>query len=155
MEQILKDLAAYLQEKLKDELISQDHVAKGNLLRSIDVYVEQTVAAWKIKGGMLDYGITQDTGASPGTVVSVAVLLQWIRDKKINVANPLGFAIATKRKIYNVGTPTDGNPNKKRWISGTLEVEADEIKTRVQAAVVSEMSLIVSNMIEKTNKKLM
>jgi hypothetical protein len=155
MEQILKDLAAYLQEKLKDELISQDHVAKGNLLRSIDVYVEQTVAAWKIKGGMLDYGITQDTGAPPRTVVSVATLLEWFRDKKINPTSPLFAAINLKRRIYEKGTPVDGNPDKKRWISGTLEVEADEIKTRVQAAVVSEMSLIVSNMIEKTNKKLM
>lgn len=154
MEAILTALAEHLKEKLRNELISQDHIAKGNLLNSIDVYVEKEVERWTVKGGMLDYGITQDTGAPPGTYVSVAVLLEWIRDKKLNVKDRVGFAIATSRKIYEVGTPTNGDPKKKRWISGTLENEAVEIERYVREAAYEEFEIIVNNMIEKTQKEL-
>lgn len=151
---ILQPVADYIREKLREKLIAQDHVATKRLYNSIDVAVEETVSGWKLVGSNLFYGNIQDRGLRPGVYVPIPALIAWIRAKRINLRGKkeLSVAFAIRQSIYRNGTPTDGNPNKKRWISSTLEEEESEIQRRIQQALAIEVQLLFQNMIEKTQK---
>jgi hypothetical protein len=154
MNSLLQETANYLKEQLKAKLVAQDHVATKKLLNSIDVTVQETVSGWKLVGTNLFYGNVQDTGLRPGVYVPIKALIDWIRAKKINLfgRRELDMAYAIRTNIYKRGTPTDGNPEKKRWISSTLEEETPAIKQMVQKALKIEIELMVKNMIENTQK---
>lgn len=156
MSALLQEVADYLRDKLREKLVEQDHVASKRLYNSIDVAVEETLRGWKLVGSNAFYGRFQDTGLRPGVYVPISALLDWIRAKRINLrgrkAKDVAFAIRTS--IYRNGTPTDGNPAKKRWISGTLEEQEVELQRRIQKALAVEVQMLVDNMIEKTQKQI-
>lgn len=156
MNVLLQEVADYLRDKLREKLVEQDHVASKRLYNSIDVAVEETLSGWKLVGSNAFYGRFQDTGLRPGVYVPIQALIDWIRAKRINLRGrkekDVAFAIRTS--IYRNGTPTDGNPNKKRWIRGTLEEQEEEIQRRIQVALALEVQLLVDNMIESTQKNL-
>ena len=149
---LLIDIANYLEQQLKQKLMEQQHVATGDLLNSIKVEVKSTVDRWQIIGSNLHYGNIQDTGLRPGNYVPISALLDWIRAKKINLngRRELDAAFAIQKSIFRKGTPTDGDRNKKRWISGTLEEEATTIQQMIQKALQQEIELMVENLVKRT-----
>jgi hypothetical protein len=63
---ILNTLAAFLSEQLKTELISQQHSATGQLVDSVNVYVEGGGNLVEIKGESLFYGAYVNRGRPAG-----------------------------------------------------------------------------------------
>lgn len=151
---LLIEIAEYLERQLKQKLIAQQHVATGNLLNSIKVEVKSEVDKWIIVGSNLEYGNTQDKGLDPGIRVPIYALIDWIRAKNINLngRRELDAAFAIQTSIFRKGTPTDGDPNKKRWLSGTLEEESQTIQQMIQQALQKEVELMVTNIIEQTKQ---
>lgn len=151
---LLLEIAKYLERKLKLKLISQGHVATKALLNSIKVEVQNEVDKWVIVGSNLKYGNAQDTGQPPNTFVPIPVLIDWIRDKRINLngRRELDVAFAIQKRIMAVGTPTNGDSKRKRWLSGTLEEESTTIQQMVQQALQQEVQLMMKNMIEQTRQ---
>jgi phage gpG-like protein len=148
---LLIPVAKYLEQQLKAELIEQGHVASGDLLDSIKVEVENSIASWKLVGSNLEYGETLDKGMKPNVRVPVDSLIEWIRDKGINLngkrEKDVAFAIQTA--IFRKGTPTDGDKKKTRWLSGTLEKETLTITEMIRTALKTQIELMISQIIAK------
>ena len=155
MKQGLVILSNYLQQQLKNELTAQGHIATKNLLNSIDVSVETLINGFEIKGQFLEYGSKVDTGTGPGTKVSIRALIDWIRAKKIvfQGKSELQTAFLIQGAIYRKGTPTDGNLNKKRWMSVVLERNQSKILQEIESIAKGEMLILFNNMIERTRIK--
>lgn len=155
MNHLFQQAAEYLEQQLINKLIAQDKVVTSELSNSVQVAVKEEVASWKLVGSNVFYGNVQDEGLPPGIWVPIQALIDWVRNKKINLVGitETSFAYAVQRNIYKYGTPTDGNPNKKRWISSTLEEEADNLKVMISKSVRMEVQLMVTNMIENTKKE--
>lgn len=153
----LELIADYLKQQLQDKLIAQDHVASGKLLESIEVVVDKSKETWRIVGSSFYYGEDLDTGTPPGRWLDLKVIIDWMISKRIAPTSKkarVNAAFAIRNSIYQKGTPTDGDPNKLRWISGTLEEEEGNVFELMEQAIASEISVIFDNMIEKTQKEI-
>lgn len=155
MNHLFQQAAEYLEQQLINKLIAQDKVVTSELANSVQVAVKEEVASWKLVGSNVFYGNVQDEGLPPGIWVPIQALIDWVRNKKINLVGitETSFAYTVRYNIFKYGTPTDGNPNKKRWISSTLEEEADNLKVMISKAVRMEVQLMVTNMIENSVKE--
>lgn len=151
---LLIEIAQYLEQQLKQKLIAQGHVATKALLNSIKVEVKNEVDKWLIVGSNLEYGNAQDKGQPPNTFVPITVLIDWIRIKQINLKGrrELDVAFAIQKRIMAVGTPTNGDPKRKRWLSGTLEEESNTVQQMIQKALQQEVELMMTNIIEQTKQ---
>lgn len=155
MNYLFQEAAKYLEQQLVNKLIAQDKVVTSELANSIKVEIKEETSSWKMIGSNVFYGNVQDKGLPSGVWVPIEALIDWVRDKKINLVGitETSFAYAVQRKIYKKGTPTDGNSSKKRWIGSTLEEEADNLRRMISKAIGLEVQLMVANMIENTKKE--
>lgn len=157
MLELLNHIADFLRAALVKELEDQGHVATGNLLKSIEVVVEEIKDGFEIKGNFLKYGRYVDTGRKPGgKKVPIAALIDWIRVKKIDLRgkSERSVAFAIQTAIFRKGIPTDGDTSKKRWMSRTLEANEEELIKQLRQAAFTNLSLLFSNLIENTQKEL-
>lgn len=155
MEAALTHIANWLKIKLQDELERQGHVATADLGNSIEVAVEEIRNGFELKGSYLYYGRYVDTGRAPGvTRVPIDALLDWIRVKGITFEgkSELQTAFAIQTSIFNKGIPTDGDRDKLRWMSGTLEANETELDAMIREAAGSYVTTIFNNMIEEAQK---
>lgn len=157
MEAALTHIAEWLKRKLQDELARQGHVATSDLGNSIEVAVEEISNGFELRGSYLYYGKFVDTGRAAGvTRVPIDALLDWIYVKGISFEgkNELQTAFAIQTSIFNKGIPTDGDSDKLRWMSGTLEESETELDALIREAAGSFVTTIFNNMIEESQKAL-
>ena len=155
MEAALIHIADYLKRKLQDELARQGHVATGDLGNSIEVVVEEITNGFELKGSYLYYGKFVDTGRAPGvTRVPIDALLDWIYVKGISFEgkSEMQTAFAIQTSIFNKGIPTDGDPDKLRWMSGTIEANETELDALIREAAGSYVTTIFNNLVEESQK---
>lgn len=157
MKKELQPIADFLQDAIKNELRNQRHIAKGKLYDSIEVVVKQEVGSWKIQGNYLYYGDYVEKGRQPGVKrVPVDVLIEWIRDKKINLQgqDERSVAFRIQNAIFKKGIPTDGDPNKKRFVGRTLEENEDTITEMIREAVYVLFEASINHFIDNMNKQI-
>lgn len=154
MKEALILLAAYLEKSLKDELLRQNHVASKKLLDSIEVVCNNIANGYTIEGSFLSYGSAVDTGTKPGHKIPIKDLIDWMRFKKIQFAgkSELQTAFLIRNSIFKRGTPTDGDPNKKRWLSLTLEKNEQKIIDDIEALAFGSIEIEFNNLIERTQR---
>lgn len=150
MKEALQSLGVYLEAKLKAELISQGHVASRKLLESIDLVISRLINGWQLHGEYLVYGTDLDTGTLPGRKIPIKTLIDWMRLKKILFAgkSELQTAFLIQNAIFKKGTPTNRSSDKLRWMSKTLEASESKIVSIIEEAAFSEITILVSNMVE-------
>lgn len=156
MKRQLEILAGWIQKLLIEELERQGHKATGQLINSVEVAVNEIADGFEIQGHHLYYGRFVDTGRKAGVKrVPIDALIDWLRIKKMDLRgnSERQVAFAIQRAIYNKGIPTDGDQKKKRWMSGTLEVNAQEIDEKIRGIAGYYVDLVFDNMIERTRKE--
>lgn len=148
------EVADFLKEAIKEEMIAQGHVATGNLLNSVEVEVTNAIDLISIDGRFLKYGRFVDTGTRGGGWVPIDVLIQWMRIKKIDLRGKREkeVAYAIRWAIYKKGSPTDGDERKKQFMTRTLDRLENEINTRIINIVDEAMQITFTNMIAKVQK---
>jgi len=155
MESALRHIARWLKLKLQDELERQGHVATSDLGNSIEVAVSEITNGFELKGSYLYYGKFVDTGRAAGvTRVPIDALLDWIRVKGISFEgkSEMQTAFAIQTSIYQKGIPTDGNQDKLRWMSGTLDANETELDAMIREAAGSYVTTLFNNMIEESQR---
>lgn len=120
-------------ESLKKRIIANHEragqVASGRTRASLRVEVND-------KGGILwgrkAFG-TLETGRKPGKVPRgfYQIILQWVKDKKINVDNPKTFAYFVSKKIANEGTELFRKGGRADIYSNEIPTTIDNIAKRI------------------------
>ena len=153
MKKGLLPIAKTLENMIKEELQSQNHIAKKNLYNSIEVIVAQEIGGWKIVGKYLYYGDFVESGRKAGVKrVPLDVLIEWIKDKKINLRgkDERSVAFAIQAAIFKKGIPTDGDDKKKKFVSRTLEDNEKQIEKMIRDAVYVLFEASINHFITNT-----
>ncbi|MDR1348897.1 MAG: hypothetical protein LBJ63_10840 [Prevotellaceae bacterium] len=145
---VLNSLAVYLTESLQYELLQQGHVATDKLFDSINVHVERTISGFSVVGNALFYAKFVEKGRKPGLKgVPVDVLVDWIRQKKMNLAGKsersVAFAIQVSIKQKGI------EPSK--FIEKTLQKGDGKINNSVERFCSQYIDSVIKE-IFKSNK---
>ncbi len=123
----LKDLGVKIVAAIKAKLKVQDHIASGNLQRSIESDVVHSGASWSLDIYAESYADFVErrrrTGPAP-----FQKILQWVLLRKVYEriekfrGKPISFAWAVIRNKIKYGTPTPNRANFGHgFISDTIE----------------------------------
>lgn len=148
-------LGEFLENELRKELAKQGHIARSDLLDSIDLFVEETPTKIILKGKFLDYGEFVDRGRRKGSMPPIEALEDWIRVKGIerDAKKVRGVAFAIAKTIEKKGIPTDGDRDKLGWVSKTLDDNLAFIISSVEKAAGAQFNVNISNLVKETNQR--
>lgn len=162
---VFQPLAEYLEEKLKEALVAQDHVASRKLVDSVSVRINEAPDKWGISGYALEYGVYVNNGRSAGKgKIPLSALIEWMtvvgigrdlsRDKKNRKYSEFeGLAFVIQKSIHERGIPPEGgysshyasgnNIARTGWATATLENE----KEYIDKYITEHMNGIVTNIL--------
>jgi len=148
-------LGEFLERELRKELVSQGHVARADLLDSIDLFVEETPTKIILKGKFIDYGQFVDRGRRKGSRPPIEALEDWIRVKGIerDAKKVRGVAFAIAKTIEAKGIPTDGDKGKLGWVTKTLDDNLAFIISSVEKAAGAQFTVGINNLITEANQR--
>lgn len=140
-------------ESLKKRIIANHEragqVASGRTRASLRVEVgEDGGALW----GRSPFG-TLETGRKPGKVPRgfYQIILQWVKDKKINVENPKTFAYFVSRKIAKEGTELFRSGGRADIYSNEIPKTIDSVGKKLVVLFSVEVENINLNSNENSN----
>lgn len=140
-------------EDLKRRIIANHEragqVASGRTRASLRVEAsEDRGTLW----GKSPFGILE-TGRKPGKVPKgfYQIILQWVKDKKINVENPKTFAYFVSKKIANEGTALFRSGGRTDIYSNEIPVTIENIGKRIVGLIGIEVENINLNSNENSN----
>ena len=162
MNEVMQRLAKYLEQKIKIELLQQQHNASGGLYKSIHVDVVSAGESIGIIGYQDSIGKFVDSGRRKGAAkVPIFALEQWIRTKGIATDDKevKGIAFAIQKSIERKGIPskpykvwTQGNSLKRTgFLTDTLDKEIDHVKSEINTAMRTNINLLLENIARKFN----
>lgn len=138
---VLQEYAVEVRNRYQDRLILHDRIATGELLNSIDTYVEVNGTAYEVKMKLLDYWRYIEMDTEPHWPPPGA-LLNWIHWKismprpmkngKLPTPEQLDYLI--RRKIAVFGT--EGKPD----LTDTVEEMNRAFQERIAAALAQDFA---------------
>ena len=166
----IKAALEFLRQQIISELRGQGHVATGNLLRSIEIVIEEL--GEKIVGRILvaDYALFLDKGVSAdripfsgitgrgGKSRYIQALINWIRIKRPSASDNQvkGIAFAIAHKAKQEGHPTRGsyayaqNNRRKEWTRYAIDDNEEEFEKLLdlENLMVARIENLISNSIK-------
>lgn len=153
---MIRDVRSVIQEELealKKRIIANHEragqVASGRTRASLRVEVSD-------EGGVLwgrsPFG-TLETGRRAGKVPKgfYQIILQWVKDKGIQVDNPKTFAYFVSRKIANEGTALFRSGGRADIYSNEIPKTIDNVGNRTVGLIAVEVERINLNINEERN----
>ena len=156
-EQKIKPLCEFLEDEMRGRLTKQGHIATGKLRDSVKATVRKTAYGYVIEGKSDGYGIYVDTGRRPGGKrVPISALLSWIEVKGFDLKGKqaIDVAWAIQTKIYQNGIPTNGDENKKGFVTKMLAENDVRIREDIVSALGDEFTIDLHNIINDVQKRL-
>lgn len=151
---VLNDYGKYLVEHYREGLKEGDHIATGNLYRSVSSEVTLNGQSFIVEFRMPDYGEYLEQGTAPH-FPPVNAIEGWIRAKriaprrddqgKLPTEKQLAFLIA--RKISEDGTKRTGI-----WETANA-LTAKEFNKRIDDAITKDLNDSLFEIIQALNKK--
>jgi hypothetical protein len=98
-----------------------------------------------------------DTGRKAGGKrVPLDVLIQWIRIKKIDLRgrSEKSVAFAMQTAIHKKGIPTDGDTDKKYFMTNTIKRLRPEIESRLRSIIQEAIRIEFVHMIDRARESM-
>jgi hypothetical protein len=144
IEKGLEVIGAFLKEAFIEELLSQNHIATGEHIKSIKFQISQGSSGFELAFSSNNIIVDKalNNGTKAGRYVPISALMEWIEAKGIATGDKevKSIAFAIRQKIFKEGTPTKNSQskfNKKNWIDITIKNNKAEISSKL-AFIVSE-----------------
>lgn len=143
IKQVLSEELEELKKRIINNHVAAGQVASGRTARSLRVEVTDDAATLY---GRRAFG-TLETGRKPGRVPQgfYQIILQWTKDKGIQVDNPKSFAYLVARKIAREGTRLYRNGGRTDIYSNEVEKTIENIMNRVFGVLDKEIEHIHLN----------
>ena len=93
MDEFLQEFGERIAQELRNQLISANKDASGNLINSIEPIVVETSTGFEVQISALDYLEYVSNGRLAGTMPPISALLDWVRIR--NIPESAVWAIAT------------------------------------------------------------
>jgi len=146
-------VAEFLVEKIRAELLAQDHNASGDLISSIRYMVTEN----QIIIIANDYAKYLETGTSAGRWVPIDALIRWIEQKGIasGEREVKNAAFAIQRAIFREGTPTKGsykfskNGRRKEFLTFVMDENFELIVAKITEVLSTLVVGEINNAITK------
>ena len=132
-----------LRQRIIENHIRAGQKASGKTISSLRVYVNDNQGTLF---GRQAFGVLE-TGRKPGKVPKgfYLIILQWVKDKGIQVENPKSFAYLVARKIAREGTELHRQGGRADIYSPEIEKTTQEIMNRAFAVFKDDVTHINLN----------
>lgn len=145
----LHQIAVFLQEDIKRQLIDDGHTATGGLVDSIKATVSRGSDAFVIEGHMAKQGIFVISGRDKGAKgVPIDALVKWIEIKNFSqgITDTRGLAFAIQKSIKKKGIkPSD-------FIGKVFKENETLIEDRIHNAIDKALNVSLDNLITNAKK---
>lgn len=140
---IIREELQSLRQRIIANHEAAHQVASGRTRDSLKVEMTESGG---ILWGRQAFGVLE-TGRKPGKVPKgfYVIILQWVKDKGIQVDNPKSFAYLVARKIANEGTKLYRSGKKEDIYSTEVEKTIREISDRIAVIFDTEVEHINLN----------
>ena len=152
---MLEELAKYLNIRMQQELILQDHVTpKATLLNSMQA---KETRPGLIEGSFVFYGRFVDTGRAPGVKrVPLQALIDWIILRRLDgMIDARRLAFMIQAKIFKEGIPTANSrnlaPRRTNLVGQVLDDNMSEIEKQIADKVFTMIDTEIINSIRQAH----
>ena len=149
LEMQLYQIATFLKEDIKQQLLDDGHRATGELIESINTVVSKGSDMFVIEGMMGKTGLFIITGRQAGAKgVPIDALVKWIENKGFSdgIRSTRGIAFAIQKSIKEKGIKPDD------FIGKVFEKDRDLIYQKLQSAAYDALNVSLTNLINNANK---
>lgn len=144
LERNLNQLAIFLQEDIKRQLIDDGHRATGELVESIKAVVSKGSDMYVIEGSMAKHGLFIISGREKGAKgVPIDALIKWISNKGFTqgIKETKGMAFAIQKTIKKKGIKSND------FIGKVFDKNKSHIDAKVNESVRIALDLSIKNLI--------
>jgi len=149
LEMQLHQVATFLQEDIKRQLIDDGHTATGELVDSIKATVARGSNMYVIEGNMAKQGQFIISGRQKGAKgVPIDALVKWIQNKNFSngVKETRGIAFAIQSSIKEKGIKADD------FIGKVFDKNKGFISDKINNAVKIALDLSLTNLINNAKQ---
>lgn len=158
IEKGLEVIGAFLKEAFIEELLSQDHNATGEHIKSIKYNVTTSSGGFELSFTSNNIIVSKalNNGTKAGRYVPIKALMEWVEAKGIATGDKevKSIAYAIRQKIFKEGTPTRGSSakgNKKNWIDIVIKDNKAKINDKLAFIVGDSVNVALSVLAKEIN----
>jgi len=148
LEMQLHQIATFLQEDVKRQLIDDGHKATGELIDSIKAVVSKGSDMFVIEGSMAKQGVFVISGRKKGLKgIPIDALVRWIQQKGFSndIKQTRGIAFAIQTSVKKKGI----KPND--FIGKVFDTNRKLIEDKINNAIKKALDISITNLV--TNAK--
>lgn len=158
IEKGLEVIGAFLKEAFIEELLTQNHTATGEHIKSIKFDVSKSSGGFELSFSSNNIIVDKalNNGTKAGRYVPISALMEWIEAKGIASGDKevKSIAFAIRQKIFKEGTPTKNSQksfNKKNWIDITIKDNKAKINDKLAFIIGESVNVSLSVLAKQIN----